>query len=187
VIEGFVLGALNHLLGQAGWARKQLSAFAGRQARFDMPPWRLAFAVTAEGLFEATATDGVDVTVTLPADAPLLALHGIDRVMATAHVTGNAEFATALSFVLKNLRWDAEEDLSRLVGDIAAHRIVGGISALTAWQKQSARNVAENVAEYLGEESGLLTPARDLAAFRTELAEFTRRLEQLEARTRALA
>lgn len=186
MIEGLILGALNHLLGQASWARQQLRGFAGRHARFDMPPWRLAFQISPDGLFEPTAESEVDVTVTLPADTPLVALQGIDRAMSAVHVTGNAEFATALSFVLKNLRWDAEEDLSRLVGDIAAHRIVGVSSRLTSWQKQAARNLAENAAEYLGEESGLATSMGDFNAFRTELAEFTRRLDQLEARARAL-
>jgi ubiquinone biosynthesis protein UbiJ len=186
VIEGLILGALNHLLGQAGWARQQLRGFAGRHARFDMPPWRLAFQIGTDGLFEPTAEEAVDVTVTLPAETPIMALQGIDRAMAAVHVTGNAEFATALSFVLKNLRWDAEEDLSKLVGDIAAHRIVNASSRLASWQKQAARNLSENVAEYLGEESGLLTQVRDLDGFREELAEFTRRLEKLETRARAL-
>lgn len=187
MIEPIVLGALNHLLGQAGWARKQLASFIGRQARFEMPPWRLAFRIGADGLFEAAGDEQVDVTVSLPADTPLLALQGIDRAMAAAHVTGNAEFATALSFVLKNLRWDAEEDLSRLVGDIAAHRIIGVSSRLTLWQKQATHNLAENVAEYLGEEARLLTPRRVLAEFREDVADFTRRLEQLEGRARTLA
>lgn len=187
MIEGLILGGLNHLLGQAGWAREQLRGFAGRHARFEMPPWRLAFRIGHEGRFEATTEDAVDVTVTLPADTPLIALQGIDRAMSLAHVTGNAEFATTLSFVLKNLRWDAEEDLSKLVGDIAAHRIVGVSSRLTSWQKQAARNLVENAAEYLGEESGLLVHARDFSAWRGELAEFNLAIEQLEARVRALA
>jgi ubiquinone biosynthesis accessory factor UbiJ len=187
VIEKVVLGALNHLLGQAAWARRQLQPFAGRQARFDMPPWQLAFAVTAGGLFEPVGEGDIDVTVTLPANTPLVALQGIDRAMAGAHVTGNAEFATALSFVLKNLHWDAEEDISKLVGDITAHRLVAVSSRLTLWQKQAARNVAENVAEYLGEESRLLVPARALADFRQELADFTRRIESLESRAQTLS
>jgi ubiquinone biosynthesis protein UbiJ len=187
VIEKVVLGTLNHLLGQAAWARQQLRPFAGRQARFDMSPWQLAFAVTAGGLFEPVGEGEIDVTVTLPADTPLVALQGIDRAMAQAHVTGNAEFATALSFVLKNLRWDAEEDLSKLVGDIAAHRLVAVSSRLTLWQKQAARNVAKNVAEYLGEESRLLVPARAFADFRQELADFTRRIEKLETRAQTLS
>ena len=186
VLEGLILGALNHLLGQAAWARRQLGGFAGRYARFDMPPWRLAFRIGEDGRLELADGQEVDVTVALPADTPLVALQGIDRAMAAAHVTGNAEFATALSFVLKNLRWDAEEDLSKLVGDVAAHRIVGVSSRLTLWQKQAARNFAENVAEYLGEESDLVVHARDLSTFRAELAEFNRRIEQLEIRAGSL-
>ncbi|MBK6677256.1 MAG: hypothetical protein IPG52_10640 [Rhodocyclaceae bacterium] len=186
VIEGLVLGALNHLLGQAAWARRQLGGFAGRHARFDMPPWRLAFRIGPEGRVEATTGEAVDVTVTLPADTPLVALGGLDRAMAAAHVTGNAEFATTLSFVLKNLRWDAEEDLSKLVGDIAAQRIVGVSSRLTSWQRQAARNLAENVAEYWGNESALLVNTREMSIFRAELAEFNRRIEQLEIRAGSL-
>jgi ubiquinone biosynthesis protein UbiJ len=186
MIQGLLLGALNHLLGQAAWARGQLQPFAGRRARFDMPPWQLSFAVTAEGLFEKVGEGDVDVTVTLPAETPLLALQGIDHAMAGAHVTGNAEFATALSFVLKNLRWDAEEDLSRLVGDVAARRLVGMSSRLTLWQKEAARNLAENVAEYLGEESRLLVPARDLVELRRETEEFAGRLAKLDARIKSL-
>lgn len=185
--EALHLGALNHLLGQSEWARRRMMPFAGRQARFEMPPWRFAFRITADGLFEAVDDEAVDVTVALPPDAPFLALQGFDRAMAGAHVTGNAEFATVLSFVLKNLRWDAEEDLSKLVGDVAARRIVRTATALTAWQRQAARNLAENVAEYLREESGLATPVRDLLAFRSEVAEFSRRLDQLEVRARALS
>ncbi|MBU1236344.1 MAG: hypothetical protein KJ634_10075 [Gammaproteobacteria bacterium] len=187
MIESFVVGALNHLLGQATWARKQLQPFAGRRARFDMPPWQLSFAVTADGLFEPVGEGDVDVTVTLPAETPLVALQGVDHAMADAHVTGNAEFATALSFVLKHLRWDAEEDLSKLVGDVAAHRIAGVSSRLTFWQKEAGRNLAENLAEYLGEESRLLVPARELANFREELADFAQRIERLEARAKTLA
>ena len=187
MIDSAIFGALNHLLGQAEWARRQLQSFAGRQARFDMPPWQLAFSVSSEGLFEPVGEGEIDVTVALPAETPLLALQGIERAMAGAHVTGNAEFATALSFVLKNLRWDAEEDLSKLVGDIAAHRIVGVSSRLTSWQKVAAHNVADNIAEYLGEESRLLVPQRELAQFREELADFAQRIERLEARAKTLA
>jgi ubiquinone biosynthesis accessory factor UbiJ len=187
VIEKVVLGALNHLLGQAAWARQQLQAFAGRQARFDMPPWQLALCIGADGLFEPVGEGDIDVTVTLPAETPLLALQGLDRAMAQAHVTGNAEFATALSFVLKNLRWDAEEDLSKLVGDVAAHRLAAVPPRLTLWSQEATRNVAENIAEYLGEESRLLVPAREVADFRQEVADFEARLTAVGNRLRKIS
>lgn len=154
-----------------------------------MPPWRLDMAVTEEGSFAAIAAaeDEIDVTVALPADSPLRALGGIDRIMAAAHVTGNAEFATELSFVLRNLRWDAEEDLSRLVGDVAAHRVTGLVSRFVSWQKESVRNTGENLAEYLGEEARLLVPRHELAAFSREVAELDERIAGMVRRLDRIA
>lgn len=182
MLEGAALAALNHLLGQAAWARQRLAPFAGRHARLVMAPWRLAFTVSVDGLLTAIDEDAdPDVVVTLPADTPLAALQGIEKAMAGAHVEGNAEFATALSFVFKHLHWDAEEDLSRLVGDIAAHRLMAGARALGAWQQEASRRLADNVAEYLAEESALLVAKAALADFAAEnrkLAEDAERLEQ---------
>lgn len=184
MIAGPVVAALNHLLGQAAWARARLVPFAGRCASFVMPPWRLDMAVTEAGTFAAISAEEaeIDVTVALPADSPLQALNGVERIMAAAHVTGNAEFATELSFVLKNLRWDVEEDLSRLVGDVAAHRIAGAMAALADWQKRSADNLAQNVVEYLSEESRILVPAHELAELRRDREGLEARIAALESR-----
>jgi ubiquinone biosynthesis protein UbiJ len=183
MIEGPSIAVINHLLGQAAWARAKLKPHAGRSARFVMPPWQLSVTVAEDGsLHTADGQTEPEVTVTLPADSPLRALQGLAGIMAAAHVTGNAEFATELSFVLRNLRWDAEEDLSRLVGDIAAHRLTGAASAFTAWQKRSATNLGENVAEYLAEEAGMLTPARELVQLKQDIAELEQRLAALAAR-----
>jgi ubiquinone biosynthesis protein UbiJ len=185
VIQETLLGVLNHLLGQAAWARRHLQAFTGRTARFVMPPWQLAFGISADGLFQ-NAADVADVTVSLPAGAPLLLLRGVDGLMAEAHVTGNAEFATALSFVLRNLHWDAEEDLSRVFGDIAAIRLVRFGRSLTTWPRQAGDKLVENLADFMGQEGRWLTPAPELAVFRTELAELDDRLARLKARIAAL-
>ncbi len=175
------LGALNHLLSQADWARAKLMPFAGRGARLAMPPFQLDFAIRDDGYVEAAATEP-DVTMTLPADAPLRALQGQEQIIAAARVEGNAHLATELSFVLRNLRWDAEEDLSRVVGDIAAHRLVQGAAAFAGWQKQAARNLAENVAEYISEENPLVARPQDLAAFGSDIGELRDKLSQLEKR-----
>ena len=187
MLEGLILGALNHLLEQAAWARRQLSGFAGRRARFEMPPWKLAFRVDEQGRLAPADDQAVDVTVVLPAGTPLVALQGMDRAMAAAHVTGNAEFATALSFVLKNLRWDVEEDLSKLVGDITAHRLVQGANRFVAWQQQAAIRLAENMAEYLTLENPLLVPRVELLALRDEIARLEAALGNAENRLTALA
>lgn len=173
MIERFLLSALNHLLDGAHWARTRLAPFAGRRARFDMPPLSLAFEVTAEGrLSQADDVAATDVVIRLPADTPLQLPHGLDKAMAQATVEGNAEFATALSFVFRNLRWDFEEDLSRLVGDIAAHRLVLAATRFTDWQRRAAANLAENLGEYLIHEKRLLVAQHELSALRADIERF---------------
>lgn len=185
----FIAG-LNHLLEASGWARARLVPFAGRRARFDMPPFSFGFELTPDGQViphpDNTNADGTDVVIRLPADTPFLLPQGIDRVMAQASVEGNAEFATELSFVFRNLRWDAEEDLSKLVGDIAAHRIAAGAARFFAWQKQAATHFARNLGEYLTIESPVLVSRQELHALHDGIARLDADLGRAERRLAAL-
>lgn len=187
MFDAAFLAALDHLLQGAPWARERLAPFAGRQARLVMPPFTTAFTVSSAGRCVA-AEDGSapDVIVHLPADAPLRLLQGMDRVMAGVHVEGNAEFATELSFVFRNLRWDVEEDLSRLVGDIAAHRLVQGADRLVGWQRQAGQNFAANLVEYLTMENPLLVSRQEFAMHRDAIARLNSELIRLEARCKNL-
>jgi ubiquinone biosynthesis protein UbiJ len=184
VIDRVVLAGLNHVLGQSAWAREKLRPFAGRHARLSVPPFQLALTVAADGYF-ADAGEGVtaDVNIALPTDTPmLLAQGGLARVMQAARVEGGAEFATELAFVLKNLRWDYEEDLSRLVGDIAAHRLAGGIQALAGWQRQAAGNLVDNLVEYATEENPLVVGHGEHKMFADEIVELLDALQRSERR-----
>ena len=179
-----VLHGLNHLLGQAGWARDRLQAYAGRHARLGLGPVVLNLAITAEGTFATAAEEGeADVTIALPADAPLRMVRGgVAEVMKGAQVTGGADLAEALGYVLRNLRWDAEEDLSRFVGDIAAHRLVKGAERFVAWQKDAAQRLGENLAEYLRYENPQLVKQEDFAAFSSDVAALRAQMDALEKR-----
>lgn len=185
----FIAG-LNHLLAGANWARERLVPFAGRRARFDMPPFSFGFEVVPDGQViphpDNASADSTDVVIRLPAETPLLLPQGIDRVMAQASVEGNAEFATELSFVFRNLHWDAEEDLSKLVGDIAAHRIVASANRFVAWQKQAATHLAQNLGEYLTIEAPVLVPGEELLALREGIAKLDADLSRAERRLAAL-
>lgn len=183
MIEQAALGILNHLLKGAHWAQARLQLFAGRRAHLIMPPFDFAFQVDEEGLVQPVADPAVtDVTIRLPANSPFLLPQGLDKLMAEASVEGNAEFATELSFVFRHLRWDAEEDLSRLVGDIAAHRLVQGTNRFIAWQQQAAGNLTENIAEYLVHERSLLVETSEFAEFRDNVARLNGDLARLETR-----
>lgn len=184
MLEAALLGGLNHLLDGAAWARERLAPFAGRQAEFEMPPLRFSLAVAADGRFALPVEPPADpdVRIGLPAFSPLLLAEGIERLMSDVHVTGNAEFATELSFVLRHLRWDLEEDLSHLFGDIAARRIVQAGQDCVAAHRQAVANVSANLDEYLAHENALLVGRAEFANFREAVAELGARLEGLERR-----
>ncbi|MFA7268501.1 MAG: ubiquinone biosynthesis protein [Sterolibacterium sp.] len=182
MLDRAALLALNHLLQGASWARARLAPFAGKSVRLSLPPLQLELSVNAEGLFEQADPQRFDVDITLPADTPLLALRGWDATLKATHISGSAEFADALGFVLRNLRWDFEEDLSQHVGDIAAHRIAGLFSSFTSWQRQAGRNLAENIAEYLTEENPTLAKPEVVETFSKEVGQLRDDLRQLEQR-----
>ena len=71
-------------------------------------------------------------------------------------LSGDTAFAAVVAGVLRELRWDAEEDLSKLIGDIAAHRLVQAGRSFSAWQREAALNLAQGAAEFWTEEQPLL-------------------------------
>jgi ubiquinone biosynthesis protein UbiJ len=183
VISLPAIAFVNHLLAAEPWARDKLAPFAGKRVRVKaLPLPDLAFAVTAEGILEAAAEGEPDLTVTLsPADLPRL-LQGDDAVVRSIGFTGDAELAAALQYLARHLRWEAEEDLSRVVGDVAAHRIASAGRDFLAWQKDAGVRLGENVAEYLTEEAALVAPPAAIARFGRDVADLVDALERLEKR-----
>ena len=183
-----IQAAINHVLGQAAWAREKLMPFAGHAAQIKLPPFEAAFLITPDGSIAAPEAGAeLEVAISLPATTPLLALQGKDAVMRAARIEGSAEFAQALGFVIRNLRWDAEEDLSTVVGDIAAHRIVTGTKEFVGWQQQAAQNLAANLAEYFTEEQPLIAKQADIAEFSSDIDRLRDDVARLEKRLQRLA
>jgi ubiquinone biosynthesis protein UbiJ len=175
-----LIAALNHLLQGNDWARKRLAPYAGRQALIGMPPFQIGFVVTDAGGVDQVSDPLPDVTISMPADAPFILLEGLDRLMSTARVEGNAEFATELSYVFRNLRWDAAEDLSRFFGDVAAQRMVKATHEFLLWQKQATINLFRNFNEYLVFENKILVTRPEFDAFSIRLSQLENALSRLE-------
>lgn len=182
-----ILSFLNHVLTQEDWARGRLRAFAGQSARIELGGLGLPLEISDEGLFRVGATGNVpSVSIALPADTPVRLLTDRASVLTQAHVSGSAELAEALGFVLRNIRWDIESDLARLVGDIAAHRLVKSGKNLAAWQLGQTRNLAQNLAEFYTEEDPLIARRSEVSAFCQAVPEVQAELLRLEKRIASL-
>ncbi len=103
-------------------------------------------------------------------------------VFAAARISGSADFAEALAFVFRNLKWDIEADLAALVGDIAANRTVSILTRFVSNQKLAAINIAHNFKEYVTEETQQVIPQREIEAFGRAVNTLRDDLERLDKR-----
>lgn len=185
-----LIAALNHLLSSEPWARERLKAFAGQTARVEAPPVVFYLEITPQGDFSrADAANPPTVTIAVPAYAVFRLSCGLEApesVLGSVQVKGPADLTDCLGFVIRNLRWDVESDLAPLVGDILAHRLVWLGREFAAWQRQKARNLALNFAEYFTEESQVIASRTDIAEYCREVDSFGAPLRRLEARIASL-
>ena len=178
---------VNHLLSQAEWARAALAEHAGKSAVVEVFPTRIAFSVESGGSLVAAAPAGEpDVVIRLTPATALQILAQGEKAWNKADVQGDTGFASALSRIAANLRWDVEEDLSRVFGDIAAHRLAQGGRAAAAWPKQAAESLAGALGEYLTEEKHLLVTPLRAAEFVREVDELRGAVERLDKRLERL-
>ena len=175
--------ALNHVLRSAPLAMERLARHAGRTAAFHVGPLTVAFTVQTTGEVAAAvpgAARDLEVRIS-PFLLPRLAAHE-EAAFREIEMQGDMELAQEVSFLAKNLTWDAEEDLSRAVGDIAAHRIVATARAFIGWSADTGVRLAQGAAEYWTEESPLIATRVKVDTFVSGVAELRDAVERLEKR-----
>lgn len=181
---------INHLLRGAGWARDELKRFAGRTARFEIAPFALSLTVLETGEV-APAAAGADpaATVRLTPGLMLRLSARDDSAWREVEIAGDTEFAAAIHHLARNLRWDVEEDLSRVFGDVAAHRMTETGRTFRRWGEQALENTGRSFAEYWTEEQPLIASGRDLEEFnravdrlRDDAARLEKRIAELRNR-----
>jgi ubiquinone biosynthesis protein UbiJ len=178
--------ALNRLLEAEPWARLRLAPFAGEVVELRAPALPvLRFTILPGGRVEAGG-EAPALTITLGSGALLGAARGEEHLMRAVEIAGNARLASEVMQLARHLRWDFEEDLARLVGDVAAHRLAEGARALAAWHLDAARRLAAAFGDYVVDEARLLVRRAEHAAFAAELARMRDALERLEKRVRRL-
>jgi ubiquinone biosynthesis protein UbiJ len=189
VINKTISAVINHLLEAETWARDKLLPHAGKTAVVRVATFEFGFVAGASGLIEpAPVPAEPQLEVRLAPASLVAALRGEESALKSAEIRGDAEFAAAVLFLVKNLRWDFEEDLSGLVGDIAAHRLVMDAKILLAWERDARGRLAASVGQYLTQESeSLVAPAAvdafvaDVDRLRDDAARLEKRMRQLAA------
>ena len=185
-----LVASLNHLLARNAWALPRLRAHAGSILRFEVSTFALRFTIEPTGYFAASTDpdDVVDVVVSVPLSAlPALAMDSKGPALGKVRIEGNAELADSVSFVLRNLTWDLEEELAAHVGDIPAHRL--GLTARGVWStsQRAASGLVANIRDFLVEEHPTLTAhglivehERAIRTLRDDIARIEKRIARLK-------
>jgi ubiquinone biosynthesis accessory factor UbiJ len=150
---------LNQLLARETWARGRLERFVGQSAEFRpplLPPLRVAIA--AGGTIEPGG-DEPSASVTLQG------------------IVGEGALADELRYLAEHLRWDFEEELARVMGDVAAERVGSTLRSLVRWQADAAERVTQAFADYAFVRADELERfATDVERLRAAIGELERRL-----------
>ncbi len=182
------LAFVNHLLRAQPWARKRLGPFSGKTVLLHALPFAVAATIQDDGTLTAAARQ-------VPPDATLSAAPGVllrilasdPSAQAEVAATGETALASELAYVARNLRWDLEEDLSRWLGDIPAHRLARAAQQALTWPGGSLSGLARTWLEYWTEEQPVLAKATQIRGFVREVDDLRDRTERLEKRLERLA
>ncbi|KJS73923.1 MAG: hypothetical protein JM57_04460 [Comamonadaceae bacterium BICA1-1] len=122
---------LNHVLQQEPQAMERLRRQQGKTVQAQWGPFAFKVQATPAGLLTLAAAEGApDLRIHLTEQSPLaLAQSALSGAKPALEIQGDVQLAAEVAWLFDHVRWDAEEDLSRLLGDAAAHRLLSGVPA----------------------------------------------------------
>ncbi len=116
---------LNHVLMQEKQAQDRLVRQKGRVVHLQWGVFSLDLLITPAGLVDrASPSVTPDLRLVVEGDSPLSAVQSLlsgQRPPVT--IEGDVQLAADIGWLAENLRWDVEEDLSRVIGDVPAHAL----------------------------------------------------------------
>ncbi|MDO8718238.1 MAG: hypothetical protein Q7K20_04550 [Polaromonas sp.] len=129
---------LNHVLMQEKQAQDRLLRQKGRVVHIQWGLFTLYLVVTPAGLVDrAPAATKPDLLLSVATASPLVIMQSVlAGKPPPVKIDGDVQLAAELGWLAENLRWDAEEDLSRLIGDAPAHALVDVAGRLLTGLKQ---------------------------------------------------
>jgi ubiquinone biosynthesis protein UbiJ len=134
---------LNHVLMQEPQAMERLRR---QKDRVVLAQWRsLTFKllITPAGLLDlASAGDPADLTLQVTEESPFaIAQTLMQGGKPAVRIAGDVQLAADVNWLADHLRWDIEEDLARLLGDVPAHGLVQAAQTmLAALRKFAGKN-----------------------------------------------
>jgi len=129
---------LNHVLLQEKQAQDRLLRQKGRVVQLRWGIFAIDLVVTPAGLVDrAPPAAKPDLLLSVTTESPLVIMQSVMAGKSPpVKIEGDVQLAAEMGWLAENLRWDAEEDLSRLIGDAPAHALADAGKRLLAGLKE---------------------------------------------------
>jgi ubiquinone biosynthesis protein UbiJ len=141
-VQRRVVLLVNHVLMQEPEAQARLARQSNRVLEARWRNFVMRLVTTPAGLLDVAHADTPpDLTLTLAEESPWgLAQAALRGDKPPVRIAGDVQFAAEINWLVDNVRWDLEEDLSRLLGDAPAHAVgQAGRSVVQALRQFVAR------------------------------------------------
>ena len=132
---------LNHVLLQEPQAMERLARQKGRVVHTQWRSFTFKACITAAGLLDLAHTDAVaDLRLVLTQESPAaLAQTLMQGAKPGVRIEGDVQLAADINWLVDHVRWDVEEDLARLLGDVPAHTLCEAARATREVLRQFVR------------------------------------------------
>lgn len=178
--------AFNRLLAQSPDAASALMPWAGRNICIETPLMRMTVVLTDDGLMGKTQADP-EVVLHLPLAFFMARAHDPAAASRLIELRGDTELGGHIGHALALLHWDVAEDLSNLVGDVLASRMISLAGILGHFPKALGQRALVAGVEYWRDEVSELPSAEQICAWqhavdmlRDDLARLEKRVERME-------
>ncbi len=187
MLKPLITRFLQHITNQNNWSRPYLAPFAGKVVQFDFSLLRANLVILEDGsLSLAGETTTADAVIHLPPSLAMRLMAQDESAKMQIKIDGDTHLATELSKILQQMRWDIEEDLSHLMGDIAANKLVAGSQKVAQETKKQTVNFAEMLGEYWQEEKLVIAKkwqvekfVQEVDSLKSDMARFEKKLKKL--------
>ena len=116
---------LNHVIAQEPEAQNRLKRQKGRCIQLQWQDKLIQLSPTPAGLLERVSDQKFDLKLTLTDNSPFsMASAVLKGEKPGVHIEGDVQLAAEVNWLIDHVRWDFEEDLSKLMGDAGANTLV---------------------------------------------------------------
>lgn len=125
---------LNHVIAAEPEAVARLKRQQGKVVHIQVQPWEARWKITPAGLLDIAAEEAkLDLTLAV-IDSSVVALtrDALAGKRPDVRIEGDVQLAAEIGWLMEHLRWDVEEDLSRIIGDAPAHALMNGVRGIMA-------------------------------------------------------